>query len=282
MYAIVVALALFAAAPGAQAGQEQEIPELTAEIAASVLLFEIEGLAPEDLDVERIVALYDNAKVYFSMHGRPHLARFRCRATDFGARWGLEEDAERSIKPLPAEGAEEQAEREPAVVEPEATAVEVPPAAESVLMPEGSGGYRAFLAQFVTSLHDGDRDSFAGYFYSDSDFDITQSEGTPAESLARLQRQRRQFAASCRGIAEELARFSDVTVSEVVATGITPAMMGDLQPLMPDVREFYNTAVVELLLDGRLGSITLEGVALVGGAWRVGGIASHAFPEPRD
>ena len=282
MYALIVVMALLAAAPQGLAEQDQGIPELTTEAAASVLLFEIEGLAPEDLSVERVVALHDRAKVYFQMRGRPYYAKFRCRATDFGATWGLEEDVERSIQPLQVESAAEPEAEQPAAEETEPATVNVPPEAESVLMPEGSGGYRAFLAQFVTLLRDGGRDSYAGYFYSDGDFNITQSEETPAESLARLQRRRHQFAATCSGISEELARFGEFQVSEIVATGISPAMMSDLQPLMPEVREFYNTAVVELLLDGRPGSITLEGVALVGGAWRVGGISGYAFPEPRD
>jgi len=65
-----------------------------------------------------------------------------------------------------------------------------------------------------------------------------------------------------------------------VATGITESMMADLKTLMPEVREFYNTAVVELLLDGVAGSITLEGVALVGDKWRIGGVAEFLFPPP--
>ena len=274
-----IALILTAASVLAPAGpwqgstQEVVIPDLVADEVRAIILFEFDGLAEEDLIVERVEQLRDRGKAYIKLQGKRYVVRLRCRKTDFGPQWGLaESDFSGSSTEIKGEDAVEE-KTEPAEAEAQPAPTVVAPASA---VPDQ--GYRAFLSGFVTTLREGLSSNYARFYYRDDDFNIAAAEESPEQAVSRLQQQRRRFVTRCGEVARRLAAFESFEVTRVVATGITEPMMADLKTLMPKVREFYNTAVVELLLDGVAGSITLEGVVLVGDEWRIGGIAEFLFP----
>jgi hypothetical protein len=47
---------------------------------------------------------------------------------------------------------------------------------------------------------------------------------------------------------------------------------------MPGAKRFKSSVSVELLLDGELGNITLEGLVLLPSGWRLGKIAKVDLP----
>ncbi len=276
-FVLLVIFLTVAASPSPQEKEQpQEIPKLSADEVRQVLMFEIEGLNSDELVIERIERLHDQAKVYITLSGRPMIARFRCRQSDFGPRWGLESDVANSIierTPEPSRLAEPRGGERAETYIPNALqgVPGVPPAA-------GSDDYRGFLADFVTVIREFNTGRFEEFYFKDGDFDLSATEEVPEEALARLQRERRRFVGRCRELGSALTVYSSFEIEEIVATGISETMMNDLRALIPGVRTYYNSAVITVLVGGRRGSITLEGVALMDDGWRVGAVAGFDLP----
>ncbi len=273
-FVILVIFLTVAAVPSPQEKEQtQEIPELNADEVRQVLMFEIEGLDGDELVIERIERLHDQAKVYITLSGSPMIARFLCRQTDFGPRWSLEGDVANSMVERTAEPSQPRT-GERAETDIPDTLKGVP----GVSPTAGSDDYRGFLADFVTVIREFNTGRFEEFYFKDGDFDLSATEEVPEEALARLQRERRRFVGRCRELGSALTAYSSFEIEEIVATGITETMMGDLRALMPGVRAYYNSAVITVLAGGRRGSITLEGVALMDDGWRVGAVAGFNLP----
>ncbi|HUX07592.1 MAG TPA: hypothetical protein VMX35_09795 [Acidobacteriota bacterium] len=277
MTTFILLVMLLAATPLQQETEQvQDIPELDADEVRQVLMFEIEGLSDDELLIERIEHLHDQAKAYVVLSGRALIIRFRCRQSDFGPRWGLESDYANSVIERTTERPQQtaaHAEERRETAEPDVAQEE--PEVSPVM---GSDDYRDFLIDFVTAIRKNEAGSFEKFYFREGDFDLSATEENPVDALARLQRERRSFVGRCNELGSALSAYSSFEIEEIVATGITVAMMNDLQVLMPRVRAFYNAAVITVLLGGRRGSITLEGVALLDDGWRVGAVAGFDLP----
>jgi hypothetical protein len=283
MVALITLACLLTPSPWQDVEQGLEIPAIEIEEIREIILFEWDGLSDEDLVIEQVKRLHDRAKAYVVVRGQRLIFSLRCVLTDFGPRWGLDGDLSASVRAWPGDEPEglESAQPPPAA-EPAPTEEET---AETTTAAGGDeSGYLSFITGFVATMSgtgEGGAD-FASFYYSDTDFNLEAAEGTPEEALDRVQRQRRLFARRCRELASELAGFENVEVEEVVATGIPDAALDELKVLMPGIREFYNTAAVTLIIDGRPGRIVLEGIANIDGQWRLGGLAEHSLPERQE
>jgi hypothetical protein len=274
----IVMMTLFLTALGppgfSQEAQVRNVPELEAAEVSEILLFEVDGLKQDELVVERVERLHDRAKAYVVLRGRPLIVRLRCRNTDFGPRWGLERDFVGSTsdwqRETPAEAVPEQPTGDEAATTVEPPAEPAPATAEDT--------YKLFLADFIAALREG-RGAYEAFYFRNDDFDLAASDEDSRASLERLARDRDHFVQRCSELSRALAAFRQLEIGDITAYGITDAMMNDLKPLMPGIKTFYNSAVINLRLDGRPGVITLEGVAQMPAGWRIGALADFELPQ---
>ena len=270
------------AAPFTSVGPVQDaIPALEPEDVVAVLLFEIEGLAEGDVVVERVGQLYDRGRATVVIRGRRMVLLLRCRLSDFGPHWGLQGTLDNSLYAEPPAEAEPPLEALPALEAEAPPAAETAESADDVFIPdaEDTHDYQLFLTEFMAALKEGAEESYAGFYYRESDFD---AESPAAPTRAELESRRRSFVESCRRLSRDLARFETLTVVQVVARGIPQVQLDVGARLLPGLLEFYSPAVVEMQLDDRWGRIVLDGVARLGDGWRVGEVGELQFPGEGD
>lgn len=263
----------------------QEIPELSTDQIKAILLFEMDGISADDIVVEEIKTLEDKARAHVRVKGQSLTVRLQCRMTDFGPRWDLDGSAEESIRTLESP-AEETGKLETVAAEEK----EIPASLERQPQPEAEQGgisrdtleYQRFLVDFVTALRRGEESSYDSFFYKGNDFDLGYAELPPGEALAKVARDRAEFRQGCIDLSSALQRYEDFAILSVVATGVPDRVMDDVKTIMPGVLEFFNTAVIDLRLDGVRGTINLEGIARLADGWRVGLIADYQLPSVSD
>ncbi len=280
-YLLVFVAALLSPTLPQDAGAGQDIPVLEPVGVVEILIFEIDGLTEAEIEIERIKRLHDRAKAYVKIRDRGFVVSLRCRRTDFGPRWGLAGDPADSVIELdlaveppapPLTITPSEAEREG---EPAASAVD---AGDRQEPSEGSTAYQLFLTEFVSSLRKGLDERYAGYNFRDADFDLEGTDKPLAEALADIRSHRELFVKRCQELSRDLSSYDSCSVVSVVATGMPSSLMAEVRAIMPTAEEFYSTVVVTLDLDGREGTITLEGVTLLEGSWRIGAVAVYSLP----
>ena len=262
------------------AGADQ-VPALESGEVIAILVFEIEGLADGDVEVQQIKQLHERAKAYVKIGGRSAIVILNCRKTDFGPRWGLAGNiADSIIYTSTAEGSDQATEEQVSVESGQEADLRpgADEAPDSALPTEELSEYQQFLIDFVTALREGRSESYTDFFFRDDDFNLETADEPLAEALAELRRQRREFLNRCAELSRELSRYRDYSIVDISVTGVPPDALEHVRVLLPTVVEFYSTATISIELDGAGGTITLEAVTKVGTGWRVGTVSDFLFP----
>lgn len=270
--------------------QEQEIPELRPQDMTALFLFEFDSLKESDIAIDEIRQLDDMARVSVSVKGTSLQLRLECRQTDFGPHWRLDENSLAMVKDLlisEETSAPESRQPIPQEDEPRRNPGTTPAAgtyeeqADAPPLSAGDGqqveerNYRDFFEDFINTVRSGESEKFAGFYFRDDDFDYTKTDIPVEESMSNIRISRQQFISQCELLSAILSRYKEVAVVSVVANEVPEWVMAKVKEMLPTATQYYNTATVELLLDGELQTVKLRALVLLRNGWRVGMITKN-------
>ena len=284
---LLVLLAMFSPLGFCQENLKSEIPPLTPESIQELLLFEFEELGKEDLTIKNIRQLDDRARADLVYHGQELPLQLICKKTDFGISWRLTSvnDLRKLLfKDNSSEDVSENKASEAA--EPKIGISDVVPAEETKSKPasrkkapaEKADPYQTFLRTFFQTLKQGDESKFADFYFRDEDFKLENAQGEDGDPRETLSAERARFVKECLGLSQQLQKYETLTVQSFVASSSTKVERLRLRELMPGARRFKASVSMELLLDGQLGNLTVEGLVLLPSGWRLGKIAAIDLP----
>lgn len=284
---LVVLLALFSPMSAAQENEESKIPPLAPETIKELILFEFEGLKQEDFNISDIRLLDNRARAILLYHGKELPLQFVCKKTDFGPSWRISDLDDlktffnENVSASPPGEVAEETEKLPAPENPEyrtENPEERPLEVKELSAAEKGESYQSFLEGFVRALKEDGEVDFARFYFRDDDFlleNAASEDGDPRETLAK---QRQEFVSSCQKLSQQIKKYQTFQIQSSFASSSSKAERAKLRDLMPGARRFRASVSLEVLADGELGKLTIEGLVMLERGWCMGKIASSELP----
>lgn len=247
-----------------------EIPELKSDVVIALILFEVDGLAESDINVLDIRQFEEMAKVQVSIRDNNGILNFVCRKTDFGLKWRLaekipEELLQTKTTPKPAETKTEPDEISESNLEPAS-------ATGDVKAEKKFPNHEDFIDEFLAALRDGSDQDYERFFFRDTDFEYANVDDETGNPLETLKARREAFIQQCSNLAARLKEVNDFKVVSYFSRRSTRGERAQLKLVLPTAMRYRKTVSVEVIMDGKLGTLIFEGVTLLADGWRLGAV----------
>ena len=261
--------------------QEQEIPPLTKEIVLELLRFELPDINPETMTVLDVRQLEELGRAEVRDGSAEAIVKLQCQRTDFGPKWRFAEPLPPELKTagLPAPTPEKTP--PPQQEEPQS---ETPAESQQPAEAAPSISYKVFLTRLFDAVRAEREEDYAGFYFREGDFNLeaVAAEGDP---LQQLEDRRTAFMRQCVQLSLQLRGAERFDTISFFATRSSNSERAELRGLMPQARRYIKAVSVEVMVDGRLGTIIFEGLTLMPDGWRLGGIvkvdiAQQSIAEP--
>lgn len=258
----------------------QEIPPLTNEDIISNILFELDDIVEEDIEILEIKQLEDQARVNMKIRGDSHVINFICRKTDFGPKWKVNENlAEILVQKIPDERTlPSQTSLAREEVEDPIQTITTETGMESIEETAKAQGYKDLLDRLITVAKNRQKEEYPRFYFLDGDFDYSKARTTQEKALERVNNQRKRFIKRCEELESRLSQYQELSIVSYFTGSVPEFALLMAKEIMPGTVVYYSTVSVEINVDGQLGKITFEGVTLLPGGWRIGMISNIDIP----
>lgn len=280
----VLLLPLLLFAPGLSAQESEELPPLTESMVRNVMLMEFPHLRDAQLSVLDIQIEGDSASVRLAIDSVLTEKRFKLVTAEAGRFWQLQMQKRPGGDPAPEQRPPTEEQQQP--IDPISDPQPLPAeeydtdfALRSNFEPPQES-FQVFLKDFFNDARTGGRETLAGYFFKESDFNWNNVSNEEEDPRASLQQASTAFLERADYIATVFSQARDVEIVSYITSRSTAIERAMLRQIMPRASRYIKEVIVELYVDNEPARITFEGVTYVGSGWRIGAISEIELPQP--